>query len=138
MRITASHRDRAASSGRVGSSALDLMDCMRAFDGERGQGLLDLPDAGGGGGEQIFDGKVVRGELGHDAAAIEDEGPVANLGHFLEIRGYDDDGGTRLQGDIEETIDLGLRADIDAGRRVLEDVDLAGKMQPAADDDLLL
>src|SRR5579859_3348743 len=138
MRTTAPHRDKAASSGRVGSRAFDLMDCMSFFGGQRGKGPLDLSDTGRSRGEQVFDGKIMRGEFGDDATAVEDERAVANLGHFLEVGGNDDDRGAGLQSDIEEAVDLGLRADIDASRRILKDIDLAGKVQPPADDDLLL
>src|ERR1700733_1388429 len=71
-------------------------------------------------------------------AAIEDHRAVADLRHLLEIRRYDDDRRSSLKRDVEQTIDFGLGPDVDAGGRVLEDVDFRVKVQPAPDDHLLL
>src|ERR1700733_3360005 len=134
-------RESVASSGRVGSGALDLMDCMSApseVGGDGGDDLCIVPDIGGGSREQIFDGEVRRGEFGDDLAAVEHQSAVTDLGHLLEIRRYDDDRSARLKSDIEQSIDLCFGADIDAGRRILEDIDLRRQMQPASDDHLLL
>src|ERR1700722_165708 len=131
-------RESVASSGRVGSSALDLMDCMSAPSEVGGDDLCIVPDIGGGSREQIFDGEVRRGEFGDDLAAVEHQSPVTDLGPLLEIRRYDHDRSARLKSDIEQSIDLCFGADIDAGRRILEDIDLRRQMQPASDDHLLL
>ena len=77
-------------------------------------------------------------ELGHDPAAVEDQRAVADLRDLLEVGRDDDDRGAGGQRHVEQAVDLRLRADVDAGGRILEDVDLAGEMQPAADHDLLL
>ena len=95
-------------------------------------------DIGRGGGEQVFDRQIGRGELGDDAAAVEHQRAMADLGHLLEIGRDDQDRGAGLQRDVEQPVDLRLGADVDAGGRVLEDVELGRQMQPASDDDLLL
>ena len=97
-----------------------------------------VPDAGGGRGEQIFDRQVGGGEFGDDAAAVEHQRAVADLGDLLEIGRHDHDRGARLESHVEQPVDLGLGADIDAGGRILEDVDLRAEVQPAPDHDLLL
>ena len=43
-----------------------------------------------------------------------------------------------LQRDVEQLVDLRLGADVDAGGRILEHVDLRFEMEPAPDHDLLL
>src|SRR6185312_6529428 len=48
------------------------------------------------------------------------------------------DGRPFLQRDIEQLVDFRLRADVHAGGRILEDVDLRFQVQPASDRNLLL
>ena len=47
--------------------------------------------------EKILHGQVVGRQLGHDPPPVEHEGAVAHLGHFLEIGGDNQDGGTATQ-----------------------------------------
>ena len=47
-------------------------------------------------------------------------------------------GSARLQELGDEAVDLVFHADVDAFRRLVEDVDLRIDGQPSADDDLLL
>ena len=77
-------------------------------------------------------------KFGHDPAAVEDEGPVANLRDLLEISRDNQDRRAGLEGDVEQFVDLDPRPDVDAGGRVTEDVDLAADVEPTPDDDLLL
>ena len=63
---------------------------------------------------------------------------MADLRDLLEIGRDDDDRRARLQRDVEQPVDFRLGADVDAGGRVLEDVDLRVEVQPAPDHDLLL
>src|SRR5437762_6053069 len=142
MRTIAWPRLRRASSVRVGSSALDFRDCIygsvRLQPDGRVRLQADLTDAGRRGGKKIFDAQLVAGELRHDAPAVEDERAVADLGDLFEIGRHDQNRGAALQRDVEQTVDLRLRADVHAGGRILEHVDLPVQMQPAPDDDLLL
>ncbi len=61
-------------------------------------------------------------ELRHDLTAVEDERPMADVGDFLEIGGDDDDRDAGREGDVEQLINVGLGADVDACGRILEDV----------------
>ena len=49
------------------------------------------PDARRGRGEQVLDRQIGGAELGHDAAAVEDQRAVADLGDLLEVGRDDDD-----------------------------------------------
>src|SRR4051812_23264563 len=114
-------RERPTSSERVGSSALDLMDCM-ACRFERVCPRRHLAYFGRGCGKQIRHREVGGAKLGDDSAAIEHERAVTYFGNFLEVGRDDDNGRACLQGHIEKPIDLRLGADIDAGSRILEDI----------------
>src|SRR5689334_13775672 len=110
------------------------MDCMkirRRVDQRSVRRPGRMPDAGGSGGEKVLDGEIIRGELGNDLSAIEYQGTMADLRDLLEIRRDDHEGGAGPQGHVEEKINFRFSADINARRRILEDVKLAGKMQPA-------
>src|ERR1700733_7368896 len=132
-------RDSLAHSERVGSSAFDLMDCMDAETaGRSAKEWLRTPNARRGRGEQILHRQVGGGELRDHLAAIEYKRAVADLRHLLEIRRYDDDRRPCLERDVEQTIDFGLGPDVDAGGRILEDVNLRLEVQPAPDHHLLL
>ena len=78
------------------------------------------------------------GDLVHDAAAAEDQCSMADMGHFLEIRGDHQNGEAALEGGIEQGIDLGLGADVHAGRGFLQDQQLLRDLEPTGDDHLLL
>ena len=97
-----------------------------------------MADIGRGGGEQILDRELVSAKLGDDPAPVEDDSAVANLGDLLEVGRHDHDRRAGLESDVEEAVDLGLGTDVDAGGRILEDIDLGGEVQPAPDHDLLL
>src|ERR1700728_3756106 len=58
--------------------------------------------------------------------------------HFDEIGGNDDDRKACIQGFEEQTIDLTLRADVNAGGGVLQNEKLALEVEPSAEHDLLL
>jgi hypothetical protein len=80
------------------------MDCMSALGrvGENGGiGFGGVPNVGGGRGEEIFDRKVGGGEFGDNAAAIEHQRAMANLGNLLEICGHDQNGGSGLKSHVE-------------------------------------
>ena len=90
---SACQRDRPASSERVGSSALDLMDCMAAACSATIRVRRRAADAGRSRGKQVLDRQVGGAELGDDPAAVEDQRAVADLGDLLEIGRDDDDRG---------------------------------------------
>ena len=62
-------------------------------------------------------------------------GELVDLG---QIGRDQDDAGALRQERAEQAVDLGLGADIDADRRLVEDEQLGAMRQPFADDDLLL
>ena len=75
---------------------------------------------------------------GHQLAAPEH---VQCVGQFIDLRqiGRDqDDAGALRQQCTEQPVNLGLGADIDTDRRLVEDEQLGTVRQPFADDDLLL
>ena len=89
-------------------------------------------------GDQPVHHEIRAGEFGDHGATVEDQGTVADLGDLLEIRTDDDDRGACGGGLGEKPVDLAARADIDAGRRVLEDEQPCALIEPAADHDFLL
>src|SRR6516165_8307690 len=97
-----------------------------------------MSDVGGRFGEEIFDRQIGADEFGDDAAATEHQRAVTLLGDLLEIVRYDQNSRSRLEGNVEQPVDLRLGADVDARRRILEDVDPGREIEPAPDHDLLL
>ena len=91
--IASPARERRATSGRVGSSAFDLMDCMRALEaaGRGAKERLGAPNAGRAAASRFSTDRSSAANSGDHPAAIEDQRTVANLRHLLEIRRYDDD-----------------------------------------------
>src|SRR3954453_23888738 len=82
--------------------------------------------------------QVLAGELRADPPAIEDEHAVADGGELVEIgRGEQDDRASR-GGAPDEDVHLGLRADVDAARRVVEEQDRRLGVEPLGEHDLLL
>ena len=126
------------SSERVGSSAFDLSDCMTGLFGfDPGQSAATWPILAEA---AAIRASVVRSprQLGDNPPAVEHQRPMADVGDFLEIGGNQQDRRPAPQRDVEQTVDLGLGADIDTRCRILGDIDLALPVQPAADHDLLL
>src|SRR5690606_7715019 len=80
----------------------------------------------------------VSGKLRYDAAAIEDEGAMADLRHLLEVGGDDDHREALVEGARDQVVDLRLRADVDAGGRILGDEEPPPGGEPSADHHLLL
>src|SRR5690348_1597579 len=102
----------AASSGAVGSSAFDLMDCMRSLRAPLAFLLRRMRDAGRRRGQEIADRQAGGRELANDLTALEHQSAVTDLRHLFEIGRDQDYGGAFLQGDIEQPIDLRLGADV--------------------------
>ena len=114
------------SSARVGSSAVERIDCMRAPPARSARVRRCRPRRRGGCASTERSSPV---ELGDDPAAAEHQGAVADVGDFLEIGGDDhEDGQPALQRGVEQPVDLGLGADVDAGGRLLEDQQLAADL----------
>src|SRR5262245_53279607 len=130
MRTIAWPRLSAARSDRVGSRALDFSDCTSLPPFQ--------PNSRRCGGTQVFYRQLIAATLGDDAAAIEHEGAMAHLRDLFEIRRHDEDRGASFECNVEQAIDLRLRADVDTGGRIFEDIHAPGKVQPSTDDDLLL
>ena len=81
---------------------------------------------------------VAAGELADDDAVAQDDEPIRALHDLLEV-GADEDDGQTLAGEVaHERLDLGLGADVDAARRVVEDEEPRGGGQHAGQEHLLL
>ena len=77
-------------------------------------------------------------ELGHLDPVAQHDDPVAGAQDLLEL-GRDEHARLAVLGQREdEPLDLGLGADVDAARGLVEDQDLRVRRQPAGEDDLLL
>ena len=135
-------RDSPASSDRVGSSAFDLMDCMRASS----------RDIGGGGGSRCAERRMLAEAAASrfstdrssapSSATTRPRSKISARWQTLATSSKSVDtmmmAAPCLERDVEETIDFRLGADVDAGGRILEDVDLRVEVQPAPDHHLLL
>ncbi len=77
-------------------------------------------------------------ELGRLHPFAEHDDPVAHAEHLRKLGGDHDDGLALPDEAVHEFVYLGLRAHVDAARRLVEDEDLAVPHQPFGDDDLLL
>src|SRR5690606_25703190 len=95
----------------------------RGADGEGHHGVL---------------GGVLGGQFAGDPALRHDDDPVAHAEHLGQITGDHEHRGARGRQFVDQLVDLDLRADVDAARRLVEDQHLGVRQQPLADDDLLL
>ena len=78
------------------------------------------------------------GQLGHRPAVAQHEDAVGALDHLLELGG-DHQHAEPLIGELaDQRLDLGLGADVDAARRLVEDQELRVHAQPAGEQHLLL
>src|SRR5690554_4340892 len=98
--------------------------------------MVDLPPGGG-----PHDG-VLRGlvavERGGDAPLVHDQNAVANAEHLRQF-GRDDEYGNALPGKlVQQVVDLGFGANVDAACGLVEDQHAGLEGQPACNDDLLL
>ena len=84
-----------------------------------------LVDLGGGG-------------LVDDLALADDEDPVGETEHLLDLAGDDDDGDAAVGQRPDELVDLGAGADVDAAGGLVEQQHPAVAQQPAGEHDLLL
>src|SRR4051812_25871411 len=82
--------------------------------------------------------KAVAAEFLDDAAATYDQDAVAQADEFLMVGGRDEHGGAGGGSLVDEVMDVGLGAHVDALGGLVEDQHLRFHTEPAADDDLLL
>ncbi len=124
--------------GRVGRSSCRLGD---AGGDELGRDLLGhlrvRPEVVGGSEERRLIG-IRRLDLGHDAAAEDDDRPIAGELDLLELGGVEQDGGPGFREVAEQDVDLLLGADVDAPRRVEAEQRPDATRDPAGDGHLLL
>ena len=89
-------------------------------------------------GHDPFLGGLGGRDLARDPALAHHEDPVAHPQDLGQLR-RDHHDRLALGGQIvEQSVDLGLRPDIDAARRLVEDQDVGVAREPLRDDDLLL
>src|ERR1700730_14936600 len=112
--------------------------------GAEPKSLHDLPGAvarhmrGEGSGENAALVELVGLHLVPRSAARHDDNAMAKIHEFPELRRDDDHGRTLLSEPMHQAIDLGLGADIDAARRLVEDQNVRLRHHPFADDQFLL
>src|ERR1700678_1229362 len=81
---------------------------------------------------------MIVGDLADQSKAVHDEDAVGERDHFGHIAG-DEKNGCALAGDLaDELVEVGLRLDVDADRRLVDDEDLRLRRQPFCDRHLLL
>ncbi len=73
-----------------------------------------------------------------DLALADDEDPVGETEHLLDLAGDDHDGDAAVGERPDELVDLGAGADVDAAGGLVEDQHPAVAEQPAGEHDLLL
>src|SRR5581483_7583113 len=77
-------------------------------------------------------------ELTFDPPLAQDQDAVRDGEELRQLRGDDDHAVSRLGEGADHVDDLALRADVDAGRRLVHEQDLRLGPDPLRDDDLLL
>ena len=77
-------------------------------------------------------------DLRHDLALAHDEDARADVHELLELRRDDEHAEARLRQVADDPVDLGLRRDVDAARRLVQQEHAALVQQPACEHDLLL
>ena len=117
-----------------------VADLLAALAGapEMSSMLASVDGRSGGGGEEGFHAESTGVDFVGDPATLEDDRAVTDARSLLEVRRHHQDGdagGDRL---VEQVVDGGPGADVDACRRVFEDEDGSLQMQPPADHGLLL
>ena len=83
-------------------------------------------------------GRVGTGDLGGDAAFVEDEDPVGHREDLGQVARDEDDPETRRGQLGDDPVDLDLGPDVDAAGRFVEDEQARLRRQPLGEDDLLL
>ena len=78
------------------------------------------------------------GELGRHAALVEHDDAVAQRRELVDVRRADQHRRARGGGRADQRVHLGLGADVDAARRVVEQHDRRLRVQPLGEHDLLL
>src|SRR6186997_263810 len=84
-----------------------------------------------------LDRRLGRRDARRDAAARDDDEPVADLEQLLELLADDEDGGAAVAQGEQLAADLRRRADVDAPRRLRDDEEPGLGVDLAADDELL-
>ncbi len=79
-----------------------------------------------------------RAKLRSDATVAHDDDPVRHAEDFRNLRGDHDDADALRDQLAHESVDRGLRADVDALGRLVQDDDQRLGCEPLADNDLLL
>ena len=77
-------------------------------------------------------------EDGHLAALAHDQDAVAHGQHLRQVRADEDDRHAPRRQIVDQLMDLHLGADVDTTSRFVEDHHFGVRLQPLADDDLLL
>ena len=81
---------------------------------------------------------VVARERAGELAFAEHEHAVGEAHDLGQIRGREHDGVAARRQLLDQRVDLGLRADIDAAGRLVEQEHARRELEPLADHDLLL
>lgn len=83
-------------------------------------------------------GHLVARQFARDRAAAQDDDAVGALDEFLDVGGDEQDGEALAGEVVDEALDLGLGADVDAAGGFVEQQDLGLQAEPAGQQDLLL
>src|SRR3954467_9459830 len=81
---------------------------------------------------------VALGEFSDRLAVAQYEDAVRSLDDLLQLGGDHEDAKTLIRKLLDEALDLGFRADVDATRRLVEDQELRIHAEPAGKQHLLL
>lgn len=83
-------------------------------------------------------GHLVAGQFTRHRATAQDDDAVGALDEFLDVGGDEQDGEAFAGEVVDEALDLGLGADVDAPGGLVEQQDLGLQAEPAGQQDLLL
>src|SRR5712691_711684 len=99
--------------------------------------LLDLRARRGGFHQRLL-GELATLEFAGQAAFAQDENTVAQGDQFRQLTGGDDQAQAVAAEEVDQLVEFGLRADIDAARRIVQQQNFRLRAQPARDDAFLL
>jgi hypothetical protein len=99
---------------------------------------LPSRDTSGSEAHDGFFGGLLAGQLARDAAAVHDEDAVGEAQDFLQLAGYEHDGGAAGSQASDQLVDFGLGADVNATRGFVHQEDGSAGEEPSGEDDFLL
>src|ERR1700674_1402930 len=83
--------------------------------------------------DQAREGDLVAGQFPYDVSPAEDERPIAQVSHFLEVAGQKQNAAAAGERLVHKSVDLRSGPDVHALRGLLQHEDRAGPSEPAGE-----